>query len=249
MTKPGLRISLLPILIFGPLVVTVAEPIDPRFPAEWHAQSETQAPPRKHWLPSRIAQLESEKEQLVNQIADLPLHEPIPLTSKLGYHSVQRDSGDVTPSGYHSLTADLVFNEELRSIGFVPAFDPMNPQRDTYAFPKRFKIEVLEGSSRLVNGVWLKDPDGTEWTEVVNWLGEDFPNPGPYPVVFSDIDRNVSKVRITVPKSDNKSDTEYFALGELYLFRSQEGEIADNMSVFGSTGISFEASDSFKGFP
>jgi signal transduction histidine kinase len=193
--------------------------------------------------------LESEKEQLVNQIADLPLHEPIPLTSKLGYHSVQRDSGDVTPSGYHSLTADLVFNEELRSIGFVPAFDPMNPQRDTYAFPKRFKIEVLEGSSRLVNGVWLKDPDGTEWTEVVNWLGEDFPNPGPYPVVFSDIDRNVSKVRITVPKSDNKSDTEYFALGELYLFRSQEGEIADNMSVFGSTGILFEASDSFKILP
>ena len=58
---------------------------------------------------------------------------------------------------------------QANAIGLVPAFDPFDPLKKTYAFPKRFKIEVLEGTGRMVDGVWVKDPDGYEW-EVYHFL-------------------------------------------------------------------------------
>ncbi len=248
MINPEYRIVVLLGGFFILSALANAESIDPRSPAEWHTQLALTDKPVKKWLPARISQLEAQREQLVAQIEKLPQHKPIPLTVAYGFHSTQNSPDIEGKREFHHLTADFVFNNRLNSIGLVPAFDPLDPLRRTYGFPKRFKVEVLPGSGHMENGVWIQS-DSAKWVDVVNWMDEDFPDPGPYPVVFSDIDRNVSKLRVSVPKCETGSGAGFFALGEVYLFRTEEGQIADNMSVFGNTGISFTASDSLSVLP
>lgn len=226
--------------------VACIELIDPRNPGEQVFHQVSLQPANSWWPPSRIGQLRDEKESLVATIDTLPQHEPKPLNAAFGYHSLHMDDRARQASGLHVITADLVFNPRLSSIGMVPAFDPVDPLGKTYAFPKRFKIEVLEGFGAIIDGKWtLVEAD--EWIEVVNWLEEDFPDPGPYPVVFTGINLAAAKVRLSVPFEGGKPD--FFALGELYLFREDQGEPADNMSVFGSTGIEFSSSDNLSVIP
>jgi signal transduction histidine kinase len=142
---------------------------------------------------------------------------------------------------FHYLTVDLVYTKFIDSIGLVPVMTPLSQVPTTYGFPKRFKVEVLQGTAELIDGEWVGGPDQTEWETVANWLDEDFPDPGPYPVVFSEINRNVSKLRIAVPAH---SGQDFYALGELYMFRIENGELADNVATFGETGVLFESSGS-----
>ena len=244
MTHTAPRIPVLLLLIVGSFCSIQGQSIDPRSPQEWRARQLQETRELKKWLPARIRQLEAERDQLIAKINTLPQHEPTPLTRDFGYHSLRGIPDNIAENKFQYVTADIIFNQDLNSIGLVPALNPFDPPNLTYAFPKRFKIEILEGSGRIENGIWVRNPDPAEWTEVVNWMDEDFPDPGPYPVVFSDINVSISKVRVVVPTSGQDSKTEFFALGELYLFRGQDGEIADNMATFGTTGITFDASDS-----
>ncbi|MEX0321755.1 MAG: sensor histidine kinase [Puniceicoccaceae bacterium] len=227
--------------VTGGLAIALGQSIDPRSPEEWRTQIAMEELKLDYWLPARIRQLEIERNHLLAKISKLPLHDPKPLTGQYGYHSLVRSSD----SKFHYLTADTVYNQQLNSIGLVPALNPFDPQAGIYAFPKRFKIEILPGTEigEEVNGIWVPGPDTGEWEEVVNWLNEDFPDPGPYPVVFSEIKRDVSQVRLVVPVSDSENEPDYYALGEFYLFRGQDGKIADNISTFGSSGVAFSASD------
>ena len=227
--------------------VSLAEQIDPRNPQQQIDQQISMQSSTSSWLPARIRELRQQRQELVEFINTLPQHQPNPLTTAFGYHSLRRDPASPGTAGYHTVTGDLVYDPELDSIGMVPAFDPADPLVKTYAFPRRFKIEVMEGIGTNVDGVW-KVVDAGEWIEVVNWLEQDFPDPGPYPVVFTGINIPASKVRLSVPFGKGDS-TDFFALGELYLIRNEDGKPADNMSVFGSTGIEFSASDNLSVAP
>ncbi len=223
------------------------ESIDPRNPAELKRLQAGIQDSQSRWLPSRIRQLRDQQRALLATINTLPQHEPKRLTAAFGYHSLQKGSSVEERAGFHEITADLVYIPELDSIGMVPAFDPTDPLGKTYGFPKRFKIDVMEGLGETVDGVW-RPIDSNEWTEVVNWLDQDFPDPGPYPVVFTGINIPATKLRLSVPVGDSNG-SDFFALGEFYLFRTEDGKPADNMSVFGSTGIAFSASDSLSVMP
>ena len=199
------------------------------------------------WFPARIQQLETERDQLLEKIAALPQHDPKPLPDRQGYHSRFMDPSSVEELSVHQIDVKFKWDPLLDSIALVPAIIPRDHGRSSYAFPKRFKIEVLEGTGRWVkvaDGKWKRAPSG-KWVDVVNWMDEDFPDPGPYPVFFSDINTNVHRVRMTVPSSVADSGAAYYALGELYLFRQQaNGQIGENMADWGDAA-KVHVSDSF----
>ena len=137
------------------------------------------------WLPMRIRQLEGERAGLLGGIAMLSQHAPKRLPERLGYHSVplSRPEGMVAESN-HVTEVQFKFDPQLGAIAFAPALVPDG--EGAYAFPKRFKIEVLDRKPRRKGKekIWTIPPPPYEWVEVVNWMREDFPDPGPYPVFF-----------------------------------------------------------------
>lgn len=203
---------------------------------------ESQSLPR--WLPERIRQLEAERNQLLATISTLPQFEPALIPDRLGYHSGYADQ-DEGASG-HQLTVHFISRPRLGAIALVAAINPRDRHSDSYAFPSRFRIEVLEapGAWSDAEDRWIQD--SVKWVEVVNWMEEDFPDPGRYPAFFHINNRRVAKVRMTVPNLASTSGRAFYALGEIHLFQSVDGQIADNMSVWGPTSIdAFEVSDSF----
>ena len=162
----------------------VAEQVDPRFPAERPADLPEEW---TRWPRARVRQLEAERDQLLKKTSILPQHNPKVLSDHLGYHSliVEPDSvGSVSP---HQIDIKLTWPPWLGSIALVPAFKSAGSGVAAYAFPRRFKIEVLNAKT-------------DEFEVVVNWMEEDFPDPGLYPVFFSEINRSTKHVRITVPQ-------------------------------------------------
>jgi signal transduction histidine kinase len=203
----------------------VAEPVDPRFPSDRPADLPEEW---TRWPRARIRQLEAERDQLLKKISVLPQHDPKFQSNHLGYHSLFEDPGPDGSLPPHQLDITLL-SSRLDSIALAPAFNPK--ESGAYAFPKRFKIEV-------------QNPNTGEFETVVNWMDEDFPDPGPYPVFFSGINQITKQVRITVPKGVRESGVDYYALGEIYLFRQKSGsQMGDNMIVWPTTGIA--ASESF----
>lgn len=212
------------------------EPVDPRFPAEWRArQAGMPEKKRAKWPRTRIHQLKSERDQLLQRVSALPQHNPLVLSDHFGYHSTfasENLSGD--PEA-HVIDVKLSWSPRLGSIALAPAFNPQMP--GTYAFPKRFKIEVLNTRT-------------AELETVVDWMEEDFPDPGPYPVFFAGINRYVQEVRITVPQITQESGMTCFALGEIYLFRGKGGgQIGDNMATWGSEIVEVAASSTLSREP
>ena len=133
-------------------------------------------------------------------------------------------------------------NPRLGAIALAPALVP--GREGSYAFPRRFKIDVMD---REV--IWVGGPDGKRaepqasyaWREVVNWMEEDFPDPGSYPVFFHVGDTGSHQVRLTL--LPDSASGPYCALGELYLFRNPEkgidhleseymGHLGDNMMAW-----------------
>ncbi len=210
---------------------TVPEPAptgDPRFPSDQPADPSKE---RARWPWTHIRKLEAERDQLLEKISILPQHAPIYPSDRLGYHSLFEEPDADGSFSAHRIDFKLKALNRLDSIALAPAFNPKEP--GAYSFPKRFKIEVRA------------TPTG-ELETVVNWMEEDFPDPGPYPVFFSKINRVVTQIRITVQPNMQESGVAYYALGEVYLFRQKaNGRIANNMAIWGSAGIEVEASDSF----
>lgn len=196
------------------------------------------------WLPSRIRQLEAEREQLLTTISTLPQFAPALVTDRLGYHSGYADQQE-EPSD-HQLTVHFKYRPFLGAIALVPAMNPKDRHGEAYAFPRRFKIELQEAT-----GTWSDAEDRwvnetLRWVDVANWWDEDFPGSGRYPIFFTAYHKRVAKVRITVPSGTQGIHPNFFALGELFLFQSVDGQIADNMSVWGEGSIEgFETSDAF----
>jgi len=220
-----------------------AEPVDPRNPGEAGTLQTDQEKPLKSWLPSRIRHLEEERADLLEKIAGLPQHAPKALPDHMGYHSVPRDEDASAEESDNRIEVQFTFDPKLSAIALAPAFVP--GVEGSYAFPKRFKIEIMDRGSRWVGrekGGWVIPPPPYEWVEVVNWMDEDFPDPGPYPVFFSIGDMRVYQLRMTLPAQG--SEVSYHAIGEMYLFRQYEhsDRMGDNMMVWGKN-ISISTSD------
>jgi hypothetical protein len=202
------------------------------------------------WLPTRIRQLEDERALLLENIARLPQHDPKPLTDRLGYHALPQEAGAQPQDGSQYIDVQFEYDPQLGAIALVPAFPA--GEAGQYAFPKRFKIEIIDRGAAWVGdeqGQWVVPPPPYEWIEVVSWMDEDFPDPGLYPVFFPVGEVRVHQLRMTVPRMMTESNAAYHALGELYLFRQQEnGQLGDNMMVWGDT-VSINASDSFSKAP
>lgn len=202
---------------------TVLGAVDPRYPFELR-RAPVDNWSRLPWV--RIQQLESEREQLLDQIALLPQHDPKSRIGFLGYHSVFEESNPGESLQETRFLIDLRNGRPIGSIAFAPVFN--STASGAYAFPKRFKIEVRSSD---------------DFETVVDWLEEDFPDPGPYPVFFGEINRMAKQIRITVPQVKGESGKDCFALDEIYLFREEpEGLIGDNMIDWVETTI--EVSDS-----
>ena len=233
-------------------VIVRAESLDSRTPSEWHDRLAAEKKVQKRWLPARIQQLEIERAELLYKISGLPQHAPKPLVDRRGYHSLINKHDSESTVAAHEIIADFAYPVSLGSIALAPVLNSMSPEGATYAFPKRFKIDVLDslhGFSDDEDSQKVKGKNASRWAEVVNWLEEDFPDPGPYPVYFSDINMRARKVRITVPCLNQVSGASYYALGELYLFKAEKGHMADSMSMWGKSGVKFNVSDSLKMSP
>ena len=120
-----------------------AEPVDPRFPSERSADLPEEW---TRWPRARIQQLEAERDQLLKKISVLPLHDPKLRSDRLGYHSLFEEPGPAGSLPPHQIDFKLSWTPMLNSIALAPAFDPLSP-KVAYAFPKRFRIEVLNGKT------------------------------------------------------------------------------------------------------
>ncbi|QHI70334.1 sensor histidine kinase [Tichowtungia aerotolerans] len=182
----------------------------------------------------------------MEKISKLPHHNPVQLSDHLGWHSLPVDLDSDGEVSSQVIDVKFDFDVQLDSIALVPVSFPDNSKFGAYAFPKRFKIEVLESGGYWVgdeNGQWILPPPPYKWVEMVNWMDEDFPDPGSYPVFFGGNGRPVYQVRITIPQGVGKY-RRYHAINELYLFRRQSlGHIGDNMMVWGDT-VEVEVSNS-----
>ncbi|VGO20875.1 sensor histidine kinase [Pontiella sulfatireligans] len=229
------------------------ESVDARNPEEWRARRDAEKLNLSRWPHKRILQLAAERERLLQQIAVLPKHDPQPLPDRLGYHSAFGDSSSLS-NAHHELEVEWkTFYAKLYSIALAPAFNSKNPGGGPYAFPKRFEIEAKVLGRRWKGdketGHWVDDPLLDEWVEIANWLDEDFPDPGPYPVFFDVTERRVKQVRMTVPLLERESGAGYYALGEIYVFRRLEnGEMGDNMTFWWDV-VDIRVSDSFSVYP
>jgi signal transduction histidine kinase len=236
--------------IWAGVGVSLAEPVDPLSPAMLREQQVGESAPLKRWLPARLRQLEAERTHLLQEIALLPQHDPRILPDHQGYHSTFETPGPEDDSLESSIDVKLIWGPELAAIAFSPAFNPLDSEADAYAFPTRFKVEVLAPQLRSMGvesvGTTEYNPEEWAWVKIIDWIDADFPDPGAYPVFFGNIKRYVRQIRITIPRVAQQSEDAFFALGELYLFRTREGEPADNMARWGPESIEITISDSFE---
>jgi signal transduction histidine kinase len=220
------------------LEFAAAEPVDPCNPEEWRAMQKAEFPELPGWLPNRIRQLEEERTELLGKILQLPQHAPVRLPERLGYHSIPLNGAASTAGeSNHVVEVRLKLDPRLGAIAFAPALVP--GEKGSYAFPKRFKIEVMDRKPYRKNKQWIIPPPPYEWVEVVNWMDEDFPDPGPYPVFFNMEDQRAHRLRLTVAGGEAGLDADYHALGEMYLFekKGRPRRLEENMMGWRYTSI------------
>ncbi|MBT3191934.1 MAG: sensor histidine kinase, partial [Verrucomicrobia bacterium] len=212
----------------------VSPMVDPRFPAEAKSLPVDSGRKRNLWPPKHIRRMEEERTTLLEAISVLPQRQPRPLSSRLGYHS--RFEEGVVIDGALPSQIDFKWNGApwLDSVALAPAFHARG--QGAYAFPKRFRIE-------------LRDAETSAFETVVDWMDEDFPDPGPYPVFFAAINQRASEVRVTIPQVARESDMAYSALGEIYVLRQRsDGSTGDSMVQWGRRHVEVTATNPFS-FP
>lgn len=207
------------------------ESVDPRNPAEWTRQKEQASRELSLRAAVRIDELKAERAELLQAVRRFPRYSPLMTHGRIGYHSSFCCVSNAAASD-RVISWNDHSPREVRAIALVPAYDPLGITRGAYGFPRRFKIEVRSaGSAQLET--------------VVDWMDADFPDPGMYPVFFSDIDRDAVQVKLTVPVSSTGTENRFFALGELYIFGGNPGAHAMDNVIFWH-GNTVSSSDDFK---
>lgn len=177
---------------------------DPSFPAELEGSSTAI---RKRGVRS----LTNQQQDLLRQLEKFPPLESriAPPHQQYGYLSERipvSESNDAI-NAWLQLSFFGEWTPAVDGIALVPAYYPEYSAENNYGFPKRFKIEVFSH----------KAPDVP--VRVVDWTGEDFPDPGLYPVLFSFPAKDVQTVRLTVTKGAQEGDHQFFALNEFMVFQ------------------------------
>ncbi|MDF7800169.1 ATP-binding protein [Pontiellaceae bacterium B1224] len=197
-------------LLYIGIVSTGAQPVtaagyaDPCFPDEIEYSS---AATRKRGVRS----LAKQQQDLLQQLEKFPPLESriTPPHQRFGYlserHPVSETNGSM--NAWVQLSFFGEWTPAVDGIALVPAYYPEYSAENNYGFPKRFKIEVFSHQA----------PDDP--VVVVDWTGEDFPDPGLYPVLFSFPAQDVQTVRLTVTKGAQEDDSQFFALNELMVFQ------------------------------
>ncbi|WP_370978564.1 sensor histidine kinase [Agaribacterium sp. ZY112] len=187
-----------------------ADIVDPLNAEQWRLIQSNNELKLSSWPATRIRQLEQLQTQLLDDIAALPRHCPVISDNHLGYHSSVTMDGGEGKSKLHQIDFTLAEPQQVQSIALVPAFNPLRPYGGSYAFPKRFKVEAETVS-------------GSGFEEIINWMQDDFPNPGAYPVFFNDIDKEIQRLRFTAVGASGAASEAHFALGELFIW-AEDGQ-------------------------
>ncbi len=204
--------------------------VDSRTPEDLFAREQVQASEKASWPWTQVDALQDEKNDLIRQLSGLPQRHPVAPRNRFGYHSSYERNEAVQAN--HETRIEFSFPNPfmIHSVAMAPAIVPSESGQYSYAFPRRFKIESQNEVDELFT--------------VADWLGEDFPDPGQLPVVFSDLEIESTSIRVTVPKGVEMPEESYFALGEFYIWGGQKGSmLVDNIALWESTKVT--ASEGF----
>ena len=120
---------------------------------------------------------------------------------QFGYQHVQRP---LPPVESPMIQVDLGTSAVLDRVALVPALvDFQSMDRRAYGFPRRFRVDLSD------------DPLFQTFRPILVHTEEDFPNPGPAPVVIR-LDRLPARyIRVTATRLAEENGTHFFALAEL----------------------------------
>ena len=121
--------------------------------------------------------------------------------SQFGYQHVQRP---VPPVESPMLQVDLGRSVPIDRVALVPALvDFQSMDRRAYGFPRRFRVDMSD------------DPLFQTFRPIFVHTEDDFPNPGPSPVVVRVESPPARYIRVTATRMAEENGTHFFAIAEL----------------------------------
>ncbi|MBC2595280.1 hypothetical protein H5P28_13510 [Ruficoccus amylovorans] len=157
----------------------------------------------------KLAEVKSEITSLEAELAKLPERHVRWMGERFGYHSAfSRPTQDDEVLGEW---VELKFNRvtPVVALALAPAVNPESDRKESYGFPRRFRIEF-----RMKRG---GDP-----VYVIDCTEEDFPDPGIAPVIFDGLDFDARFMKIYVDRGQITDGMEFFALSEIYVIEKRE---------------------------
>lgn len=169
----------------------------------------------RQWVQPELRSAEKRLSELQAERDGLPVADTRPDFSQPGY----RSEASAMPETEKWVQVDLGRVMPVDDIVLMPAVLP-SPSGTAVpvGFPVRFRVEV---STR---------EDFAESETVQDFTAEDFPDPGPMPVILRKAGREARYVRVTALKLRGEPDNYFFALGELAVC-SGNRNVAEGMPV------------------
>lgn len=153
-------------------------------------------------LSPELRRIEARLGEVAKELETLPVLRERPFASRFGF----RSGNLVRENEEHWVRIDLGQVEEITRIVAVPVNVPAIGERGAgYGFPKRFRIEVADNA----------EMEGA--VTVVDMTGEDFPNPGRYPVNFPMVRVKGRYVKFTSTRHFPVEEGFIWALEELFV--------------------------------
>ncbi|MGJ8641662.1 MAG: sensor histidine kinase [Opitutaceae bacterium] len=164
------------------------------------------------WLDEQI----EEEAKKLGRLAPL---QPAKQIDQFGYHSDYIPAVDGLPEEpLWTMDFDIgIKNRRILGFVMVPTIDERSRELKGYAFPKRFRIT-------LINARDLPEE------VLVDWTSEDFPDPGMRPVLFNfpsqfekgPVDVLRKGLRLEVFAGHEEDGLEFFSLGRVHMIRTAE---------------------------
>lgn len=186
------------------------------------------------FLSQHIHEMEVERGELIKKLEDFPPLIPHVMNGVFGFHSTFFPLTETNEPLNSSIDFYLQYGikKTISSIVLVPAFNPRFGAKQSYGFPRRFRIE-------------LRETRGGEPIKIFDFTKEDFPNPGLAPIVLSDVNVNAVSIRVVVERGVVHDGSEFYALGEVYIFAQKKNKEVSNVAPF----TTIQAPDTFHSPP
>ncbi|CAA6692110.1 MULTISPECIES: sensor histidine kinase [unclassified Lentimonas] len=179
-------------------------------------------------IPNEIDLLEAEAQRIREEMALLPELKETLQNDRYGYHGGYLPALEELPEEPRwTVDVRFIVGAKMKQVILVPAMDRRFDQRNSYGFPRRFRISKLS--------------PGRTPEVIQEWIDEDCPNPGRIPLII-DVDPDYPRgFRIEVFRGALESNRELFALDEVY------GITINNEIIYARTGV--KVSSSFESSP